>query len=87
MAKGVSFVKRTRPIWVGTAIGIICMLFFLFVGSPHNWDSFNRSAVYHHQGRDGNRGGSVDYEIIPYLMPLFGFQLGLLVFLWRQARR
>ena len=79
MAKGVSFVKRTRPIWVGTAIRIICMLFFLSVGSPHEWDSLNRSAVYYHEGFAGSRKASVDYEEIPYLMPPFGFALGLLV--------
>jgi hypothetical protein len=77
----ISFWKRTRPIWAGTAIGTAFMIFFLVVGNVEDGVGF----VYSSQGLDGGNGVLINYSSIPFMMPIVGFFLGLMTYLWKKA--
>ncbi len=75
-----------RPLWIGTILGTVCMVFFLLVGNPSGWDRAERVYVYSTQSVGGHAAVVGDYASVPYAMPAFGLLFGLMVLLWQKAR-
>jgi hypothetical protein len=75
--------RRLLPAWIGLAIGgFFCVLFIVLGPGQHRFPEMRTQ--FHVETVDG-RGGAVHYWTVPLLMPVMGFFLGLLVFLYRKA--
>ncbi|MCI0682404.1 MAG: hypothetical protein L0Y71_09885 [Gemmataceae bacterium] len=75
--------KRLRPVWLGGLIGLIGGAVLFLVMQPYNWHGDVRVMVPAHD----IYGGLHLYDIrkVPFLMPVLGLLVGLMVKMYRDA--
>ena len=75
--------KHLRPIWIGGLVGLVGGVILLVVMQPQNWDPDVQVMVPAHD----IYGGLQLYDIrkVPFLMPVLGLMVGLVIKMYRDA--